>query len=160
MCLHSANNNCQLSTTYAGMMELADIQDLGAVTSGKVFRYEKKFLVFDFINCSVGNRHLGSCCFPHFGDWRRNCHKMGPGLSARNCAHRDCNFQPWSISVKKVTPTSGASPCKNQRHNRISGHDGTGRHARFRFLCSDALGFKSPCPHQKKAAERLLFSTK
>ena len=29
----------------------------------------------------------------------------------------------------------------------ICGHDGIGRHAGFRFLCSDALGFKSPCPH-------------
>ena len=31
----------------------------------------------------------------------------------------------------------------------ICGHDGIGRHARFRFSCSDALGFESPCPHQK-----------
>ena len=28
------------------------------------------------------------------------------------------------------------------------GHDEIGRHARFRFLCRKALGFKSPCPHQ------------
>ena len=30
----------------------------------------------------------------------------------------------------------------------MRGHDGIGRHARFRFSCSDALGFESPCPHQ------------
>ena len=29
----------------------------------------------------------------------------------------------------------------------LCGHDGIGRHARFRFLCF-ALGFESPCPHQ------------
>ena len=32
----------------------------------------------------------------------------------------------------------------------ICGHDGIGRHARFRFSCSDALGFESPCPYQKQ----------
>ena len=31
---------------------------------------------------------------------------------------------------------------------KISGHDGIGRHARFRFSYSDVLGFESPCPHQ------------
>ena len=50
----------------------------------------------------------------------------------------------WAICL-----TSGTSPCKRKRHKRIRGHDGTGRHAGFRFLCSDALGFKSPCPHQE-----------
>ena len=34
----------------------------------------------------------------------------------------------------------------------ICGHDGIGRHARFRFSCSDALGFESPCPHQLVAS--------
>lgn len=30
----------------------------------------------------------------------------------------------------------------------ICGHDGIGRHARFRFSWSNPLGFESPCPHQ------------
>ena len=30
----------------------------------------------------------------------------------------------------------------------VCGYDEIGRHARFRFSCSDALGFESPCPHQ------------
>src|SRR5699024_9044785 len=49
----------------------------------------------------------------------------------------------------------GSSPCKNRGKiaagtpaTHICGHDGIGRHARFRFSCSDALGFESPCPHQ------------
>ena len=31
----------------------------------------------------------------------------------------------------------------------ICGHDGIGRHARFRFSWSNPLGFESPCPHQQ-----------
>ena len=31
----------------------------------------------------------------------------------------------------------------------VCGYDEIGRHARFRFSCSDALGFESPYPYQK-----------
>ena len=36
----------------------------------------------------------------------------------------------------------------------IRGHDEIGRHARFRFSCSNALGFESPCPHQLRNSQR------
>lgn len=32
------------------------------------------------------------------------------------------------------------------------GYDGIGRHARFRFSCSNALGFEPPCPHHVGAS--------
>ena len=37
--------------------------------------------------------------------------------------------------------------------NQISGYDGIGRHARFRFSCREALGFKSPYPHHVRRTQ-------
>ena len=37
----------------------------------------------------------------------------------------------------------------------ICGHDGIGRHARFRFSCSNALGFESPCPHHQEGTKKM-----
>ena len=53
-----------------------------------------------------------------------------------------------STSVPRHVKTEGNKIATGTPAAHISGHDGIGRHARFRFSCSDALGFESPCPHQ------------
>ena len=55
-----------------------------------------------------------------------------------------------SASVPRRVKTEGNKTATGSPAAHIRGHDGIGRHARFRFSCSDALGFESPCPHQEK----------
>ena len=56
--------------------------------------------------------------------------------------------KPESAENGRPEPLFGCLFCCNLN---ICGHDGIGRHARFRFSCSDALGFESPCPHHEKS---------
>ena len=77
-----------------------------------------------------------------------------------NLTHRACGKTgfPVLISESSETLRLGYSHCEEQRTKtaasglaaHICGHDGIGRHARFRFSCFPALGFESPCPHQTK----------
>ena len=59
--------------------------------------------------------------------------------------------QPDGSTVKASVPrrvkTEGNKIATGSPAAHIRGHDGIGRHARFRFSCSNALGFESPCPH-------------
>ena len=56
-----------------------------------------------------------------------------------------------SASVSRRVKTEGNKIATGSPAAHIRGHDGIGRHARFRFSCSDTLGFESPCPHHIKA---------
>ena len=55
-----------------------------------------------------------------------------------------------SAAFKKRTAIFCLLPARGcGRIALLCGHDEIGRHARFRFSCFTALGFESPCPHQK-----------
>ena len=101
------------------MAELADVQDLGAVTLVK-----------------------GFCAVPRCG---HSSVKAGtPVFITADQALR-------SASVSRRVKTEGNKIATGSPAAHIRGHDGIGRHARFRFSCSDTLGFESPCPHHIKA---------
>ena len=57
-----------------------------------------------------------------------------------------------SASVPRRVKTEDNKIAAGSPAAHICGHDGIGRHARFRFSCSDALGFESPCPHHVGAS--------
>ena len=108
-----------LSLIYAGMVEMVDSEDLGAVTLVK-----------------------GFCAVPRCG---HSSVKAGtPVFITADQALR-------SASVSRRVKTEGNKIATGSPAAHIRGHDGIGRHARFRFSCSDTLGFESPCPHHIKA---------
>ena len=55
-----------------------------------------------------------------------------------------------SASVSRRVKTEGNKIATGSPAAHIRGHDGIGRHARFRFLCQPACGFESHYPHQIK----------
>ena len=101
---------------HAGMMELVDMRDLGAVTSVKVF----------------------------IPVTRRTHSLVKAGLSCFINADQALS----SASVPRRVKTEGNKIATGCPAAHICACDGIGRHARFRFSCSNACGFESLQAHQ------------
>ena len=72
-----------------------------------------------------------------------------PGQNRRTCGSGDMPRLGRSPRVKIESTAARAGASRPDRAD-FRGHDGIGRHARFRFSWSDPSGFESPCPQTEK----------
>lgn len=63
---------------------------------------KKKYLVLDYINCSIGNRCIGSRFFSHIGNQWRKYEKMDPCVIVCNFADCDRSSRHCTVKVRKL----------------------------------------------------------